>query len=83
MKRTFSTLPSKDAGKVAVYEHNAFYPNGKFVWKHRSQNHADLWIARQVAEDKDTRAAKVADYLAARAARAPIVAEVSNQLNLF
>lgn len=83
MKRTFSTLPSKEAGKVAVYEHSAFYPKGQFVGKHRSQNHADLWISRQVAEDLETRAAKIAAYLAERAARVPVAAEVSNQLDLF
>lgn len=81
MATTYTTKPA--GTKIAVYRHTVHYPHGVLVTKFGNQVSADAHIARQVAEDCETRARKVADYLAERAARpAPVVA-VSDQLELI
>jgi hypothetical protein len=69
-------LPS---GKVGV-----FRSTGTLVAKFPNQASADNHVARQAAEDRDFRAAKVNNYLDERAARPPAPpAEPSPQLDLF
>lgn len=81
-KATYITKPIGD--RIAVFRVTRHYPRGVLVTKCRNQVSADDLIRRTIAEDRENRAARVADYLAERAARpAPAPLHDPNQLSLF
>lgn len=80
-KITYTTRPV--ANKVAVLRCSVYYPKGNLITKFSSQEAANLWVARQVSEDKLNRAEKVMTYLAERANRASAVAVEDNQIAMF
>lgn len=81
MKTAYITKPF--GNKIAVLRVTAHYPRGLMVTKAANQASADYYVIRQLAEDHKNRLAKVRDYLAERAARVPVVAEPSNQIEMF
>jgi hypothetical protein len=82
---TYEAVASrKSQGKFLVLRSNVHYPNGTIVpGKHRGLAAANYWIERQVAEDSECRARRVADYLVERSARPATVAVDDGQLILI
>lgn len=90
---TYSTIRRerpRQSDVFAIYRHSVHYPRGVYVTKLPAflggtlpaDANAQAYIARCIAEDADNRRARIADYLATRAARPAPVATPSDQYAL-